>query len=169
MGGVIGQVVLDAGPRGPGVTAAERDTVHQVLPLHVTEDTTAGQRQSQRLLDFLSDDVITPLGDHKGSVCGRVKSFCKCQIILTVKTFKIKAAFHKFGLVFAEKSSKAKIHVMKLILFCQLKSSDSKVFVPLIIPSLKQEVRLYFVFLMKSNNSVCIRSHNLLYFNICYN
>lgn len=46
VGGVIGQVVLDAGPRGPGVTAAERDTVHQVLPLHVTEDTTAGQRES---------------------------------------------------------------------------------------------------------------------------
>lgn len=46
VGGVIGQVVLDAGPRGPGITAAERDAVHQVLPLHVTEDTAAGQRQS---------------------------------------------------------------------------------------------------------------------------
>lgn len=46
VGGVIGQVMLDAGPRGPGVTAAERDAVHQVLPFHVTEDTTAGQRHS---------------------------------------------------------------------------------------------------------------------------
>lgn len=45
VGGVIGQVMLDAGPRGSGVTAAERDAVHQELPFHVTEDTTAGQRQ----------------------------------------------------------------------------------------------------------------------------
>ncbi len=45
VGGVIGQVMLDAGPRRTRVTAAEWDTVHQVLPLHVTEDTTAGQRQ----------------------------------------------------------------------------------------------------------------------------
>lgn len=138
MGGVIGQVVLDAGPRGPGVTAAERDTVHQVLPLHVTEDTTAGQRQSQRLLDFLSDDVITlsrPLRakDFPTSDVSRrpqraclwsCESFCKCQIILTVKTFKIKAAFHNFGLVVAEKNSEEKICIMKLLLLCQLKSSD---------------------------------------------
>lgn len=89
VGGVIGQVVLDAGPRGPGVTAAERDTVHQVLPLHVTEDTTAGQRQSQRLLDFLSDDVITlsrPLWATTKQtptkvVCGRVK------VSVNVKSF----------------------------------------------------------------------------------
>lgn len=45
VGGIIGQVMLDAGPRGPGVTAAEWDAVHQELPLHVTEDTTARQRQ----------------------------------------------------------------------------------------------------------------------------
>lgn len=50
VGGVIGQVMLDAGARGAGVTAAERDAVHQVLPLHVTEDTTAGQSQSQQTL-----------------------------------------------------------------------------------------------------------------------
>ena len=49
VGGVIGQVVLDTGPWRPGVTAAEWDAVHQVLPLHITEDTAAGQRQS--LLD----------------------------------------------------------------------------------------------------------------------
>lgn len=45
MSRVIGQVVLDAGPGGPGVTAAEWDAVHQILPLHVTEDSTAGQTQ----------------------------------------------------------------------------------------------------------------------------
>lgn len=46
VGGVIGQVVLDAGPRGAGVTAAEGDAVHQELPLHVTEDATEGQTQT---------------------------------------------------------------------------------------------------------------------------
>lgn len=43
VGGVIGQVMLDAGPGGAGVTAAERDTIHQVLSLHVTQHSTAGE------------------------------------------------------------------------------------------------------------------------------
>lgn len=46
VGGVVGQVMLDAGSRGAGVTAAERDAVHQELAFDVTEDTTEGQRES---------------------------------------------------------------------------------------------------------------------------
>lgn len=45
---VVGKVVLNAGAGGSGVTAAERDAVHEVLPLHVTEDTTATVAQRQR-------------------------------------------------------------------------------------------------------------------------
>lgn len=45
VGGVIGQVMLDAGPGGAGVTAAEGDAVHQVFPLHVTENTAVEQTQ----------------------------------------------------------------------------------------------------------------------------
>lgn len=41
VGGVVGQVMLNAGSRGARVTAAEGDAVHQVLPLHITEDSTA--------------------------------------------------------------------------------------------------------------------------------
>ena len=59
VGGVIGQVMLDAGPRGPGVTTAERDAVHQVLPLHITENTTARQRQSSCLLDPTGRSEVT--------------------------------------------------------------------------------------------------------------
>ncbi len=43
MGGVIRQAVLQAGARGGGVTAAERDTIQQVTSIHVTPDT-AGDR-----------------------------------------------------------------------------------------------------------------------------
>lgn len=45
VGRVICHVMLDAGPWGARVTAAEGDAVHQVLSLHITEYTTAGQRQ----------------------------------------------------------------------------------------------------------------------------
>lgn len=33
---VVGDLLLDAGPGGEGVAAAEWDSIHQVLPLHVT-------------------------------------------------------------------------------------------------------------------------------------
>ena len=34
--GVVGDLLLDAGPGGEGVAAAEGDSIHQVLPLHIT-------------------------------------------------------------------------------------------------------------------------------------
>lgn len=41
---IVGRVVIElelyARPGGVGVTAAERDSIHQVLPLHVAQDTT---------------------------------------------------------------------------------------------------------------------------------
>ncbi|MEQ2166887.1 hypothetical protein GOODEAATRI_033096, partial [Goodea atripinnis] len=45
VGGVISQVMLDARPGGARVTAAEGNAVHEVLPLHITEDTAEGQKQ----------------------------------------------------------------------------------------------------------------------------
>ena len=41
VGRVVGELVLDAGPRREGVTAAERNAVHQVLALHVAPQATA--------------------------------------------------------------------------------------------------------------------------------
>lgn len=43
VGRVIGQVMLNARPGGSRITAAERDAVHQELPLHITQDTTTKQ------------------------------------------------------------------------------------------------------------------------------
>lgn len=40
VGSVVGQVVLQAGPRGGGVAAAERNSIHQVSSIHITPDTT---------------------------------------------------------------------------------------------------------------------------------
>lgn len=59
MGGVIGQVMLDAGAGWAGVTAAEGDAVHQELPLHVTEETTEDRggvrvKHSQSDITFVS-------------------------------------------------------------------------------------------------------------------
>lgn len=44
---VVGDLVLDARSRGAGVTAAERDAVHQVPPVHVAFDPTTGQGQKE--------------------------------------------------------------------------------------------------------------------------
>lgn len=44
VGAVVCQVVLQAGPRGGGVTAAERNAVQQVAAVHVTPDTTATRK-----------------------------------------------------------------------------------------------------------------------------
>ena len=44
VGRVVGQPVLDAGPRGAGVAAAEGDPVHQIAPVYIAPDATAGQR-----------------------------------------------------------------------------------------------------------------------------
>lgn len=48
VGAVICQVVLQAGPRGGGVTAAERNAVQQVTAVHVTPDTTATRKQNRK-------------------------------------------------------------------------------------------------------------------------
>lgn len=45
---VVGELVLDAGPRRAGIAAAEGDAVHQVPPIHVTLDATAGETDSLR-------------------------------------------------------------------------------------------------------------------------
>ena len=43
---VVGELVLDAGPRRVGVAAAEGDTIHQVPPVHVALDATGGETAS---------------------------------------------------------------------------------------------------------------------------
>lgn len=52
VGAVICQVVLQAGPRGGGVTAAEGNAVQQVAAVHITPDTTAKRRGNKFLLPF---------------------------------------------------------------------------------------------------------------------
>lgn len=44
MGSVVGQLGVDARPRGAGVTAAEGDTVDQVTSIHVALDATAQEK-----------------------------------------------------------------------------------------------------------------------------
>lgn len=45
VGRVVGDLLLDAGPGGVQVTAAEGHSVHQVLPLHVTPQSTEEQEK----------------------------------------------------------------------------------------------------------------------------
>lgn len=40
VGSVVSQAVLETGPRGAGVTAAEGDSIHQVTTVHVATHTT---------------------------------------------------------------------------------------------------------------------------------
>lgn len=40
VGRVVGNLMLDAGPRGVDVAAAERDSIHQVFPLYITPQST---------------------------------------------------------------------------------------------------------------------------------
>lgn len=49
VGGVVGDLVLNAGPRREGVAAAEGDSVHQVLPLNVTSQSAGGQEKREKL------------------------------------------------------------------------------------------------------------------------
>lgn len=51
VGAVVGQVVLQAGPRRGGVTAAERNAVQQVAAVHIAPDTTGGRRRGDRNRD----------------------------------------------------------------------------------------------------------------------
>lgn len=39
VGGVVGHLVLDAGPRRARIAAAKGDPIHQVLPVHIAIDT----------------------------------------------------------------------------------------------------------------------------------
>lgn len=48
VGAVVCQVVLQAGPRGGGVTAAERNAIQQVTVVHVTPDTTGMREMKER-------------------------------------------------------------------------------------------------------------------------
>lgn len=48
VGIVVGQVVLQAGPRGGGVAAAVRNAVQQVAAVHVAPDTTGRRRGGDR-------------------------------------------------------------------------------------------------------------------------
>ena len=48
VGRVVGHLALDAGPGGTGVAAAEGDSVHQVLAVHVAPDAANGKNQGGR-------------------------------------------------------------------------------------------------------------------------
>lgn len=47
--GVVGDPLLDAGPRGVGVAAAEGDPVRQVLALHVAPQSAGRQEKKKRV------------------------------------------------------------------------------------------------------------------------
>lgn len=44
---VVQELLLDAGPRGSRVTAAERDTIHQEAAIHIAPHTTTSQKTKQ--------------------------------------------------------------------------------------------------------------------------
>lgn len=46
VGGVVGHLVLNAGPGGAGVTAAEWDSIHQILAVHVAPNAAKRMRPS---------------------------------------------------------------------------------------------------------------------------
>lgn len=50
VGRVVGHLVLDAGSGGAGVTAAERDSIHQILAIHVAPNAAKRIRQSVMLV-----------------------------------------------------------------------------------------------------------------------
>lgn len=47
VGAVVSQVVLQAGPRGGGVAAAERNAVQQVAAVHVAPDATGSRGRKE--------------------------------------------------------------------------------------------------------------------------
>lgn len=51
------EMVLDAGPRGEGAAAAEGNTIHQVLSLHITPHTT--EREEQELLLLHAEQLVS--------------------------------------------------------------------------------------------------------------
>ena len=52
--GVVGDLLLDAGPGGEGVAAAEGDAVHQVLPLHVASQSARKQEEEGEAQGFIA-------------------------------------------------------------------------------------------------------------------
>lgn len=59
VGAVVCQAVLQAGPRGDGVTAAERNAVQQIAAVHVTPDTT-GTRKTKEEKERISGQFLLP-------------------------------------------------------------------------------------------------------------
>lgn len=59
VGAVVCQAVLQAGPRGDGVTAAERNAVQQIAAVHVTPDTT-GTRKTKEEKERMSGQFLLP-------------------------------------------------------------------------------------------------------------
>lgn len=49
VGAVVGHLALDAGSGGAGVTAAERDSIHQILAVHVAPNAAKRMKQSVML------------------------------------------------------------------------------------------------------------------------
>lgn len=66
VGAVVCQVVLQAGPRGGGVTAAERNAIQQVTVVHVTPDTT-GMRKTKERKARISSQFLLPFSAIRGT------------------------------------------------------------------------------------------------------
>lgn len=68
MGGVVRQAILQAGARGGGVTAAERNTIQQETAVHVTPDTT-GDRGGRWMVRKQSKRDKEIKGEKRGWRC----------------------------------------------------------------------------------------------------
>lgn len=63
VGSVVGHLVLDAGSGGAGVTAAERDPIHQILAVHVAPKAAKRMRQSVTLMPCYDGLEVKVRGD----------------------------------------------------------------------------------------------------------
>ena len=52
VGSVVGHLALNAGSGGAGVTTAERDSIHQILAVHVAPNAAKRIRQSSTLMSY---------------------------------------------------------------------------------------------------------------------
>lgn len=58
MGRIVQETVLDAGPRGGGVTAAEWDPIHQISAIYVTPHATVSEKWNRQKRKTMYDAII---------------------------------------------------------------------------------------------------------------
>lgn len=69
VGRVVGHLVVDAGSGGAGVTTAERDSIHQVLAVHVAPNAAKRIRQSVMLVSRYDGMEVEVSQDYRSGAC----------------------------------------------------------------------------------------------------